>query len=105
MNEDEDYNGPVFDFEHIKNNFNKDTDKLFDELFEIYRKKHSIICPYCNQEQSESFKYDYVTYWGEDGKHDATCSKCNEKFYVTEIIDRTWKTNKLEDAKEEKENE
>ena len=76
-------------------------DKEFEDShkkwLEKYHEEHSIKCPYCGTKQSEETLYEHITYHGDDGEKEETCSHCDEKFMVKERVDRTWETKKKGD--------
>ena len=71
----------------------------FKNFRENWKKEHSILCPHCGYEDTESEIFEEViTYHGysDTDIKEIECSECGETFYVKEIVDRTWFTGKTE---------
>ena len=73
---------------------NSKGDKMMD--YETFKKswdeEHSIKCPYCGEDYTNDseFKEDLVTYHAEEPPQEKECGNCEKKFYVQEVVDRTW---------------
>lgn len=70
-----------------------------EKLKEEWRKKRSIICPYCGYiHDPSSLDPDVllwlVTYHGEDPPQEFYCDSCEESFYVQERVERTYEEKK-----------
>lgn len=52
-----------------------------------------LVCPFCNQTQSNESKYAHVSYWGEvdkDSDYEQECESCGKVFFVIEHVTRTF---------------
>jgi len=73
--------------------------EFLSRLVEESKNKHygkEIVCPYCDNEQSEDTKYSHVSYHGEDSKVKIECENCNKEFWVEEIVLRSFETTTTE---------
>ena len=53
----------------------------------------TIICPFCQYDFNKNPEdiYKRVTFWGEEGAEECECPECKKKFFVEEVVKRTWK--------------
>lgn len=70
--------------------------QMVENAMERYEKEREIRCPYCDKLQSNDDWQYPVTYHGEDGPVEWTCDNpdCEKKFYVEEIVERTYSVGK-----------
>lgn len=75
------------------NYFETDEYKRYEER---YKEEHSIKCPHCGYDYSDDCEFynGLVTYWAEDEPQERECYGCENKFWVEEKVDRTWKKAK-----------
>lgn len=55
--------------------------------------ENELVCPFCNQTQSNESKYAHVSYWGEvdkDSDYEQECESCGKVFFVIEHVTRTF---------------
>jgi uncharacterized protein with PIN domain len=71
---------------------NIDIEKVIQERLE----DRQIRCPLCGELQSSDDGAYPVTYWGE-GPEEVECQQCEKKFWVEEIVDRTYDIRKEND--------
>ena len=62
-----------------------------EEFMAQWKKDHEIRCPRCGELQPNDEGQWPVTYWAEDGATEMECCQCDERFWVEEHVDRTWK--------------
>jgi hypothetical protein len=68
-----------------------------DRLLELRKEAEEIKCPFCGAIQpSDDCQYP-VTYWGEDGPVEKECGECEERFFVEEMVERTYTVGKTID--------
>jgi len=78
-----------------------DLPKEIRERIERQSRREEIWCPFCKHQQDQDTKYHHVTYWGDDGSKECSCSSCGQKFFVKENVERTFKTFKAQHDEEE----
>jgi hypothetical protein len=58
----------------------------------------NIFCPHCGQMMRNDDGQYPVHYWGtEDGPVEKECESCDEKFYITECVTRTYDVKKTKE--------
>ena len=73
---------------------------LIDRILKTHKADQQIKCPYCEKIQSND-DYQYpITYWGDDGVVEWECDNddCGKKFFVDELVDRTYLVGKKLDS-------
>lgn len=75
----------------------KTFEELYDDFEKRHEKEHNIFCPYCGNKQDEEVMSEHTSYHGEknDDEKLQTCDECGKEFVVEEIVDRTFKTEKI----------
>ena len=68
----------------------------YEDFKKSWDEEHSIKCPYCGEDYTNDseFKEDLVTYHAEEPPQEKECGNCEKKFYVQEVVDRTWEVGK-----------
>jgi DNA-directed RNA polymerase subunit RPC12/RpoP len=69
-----------------------------DRMLEQRKEAEEIKCPYCEAIQpNEDCQYP-TTYWGDDGAVELECVECEKKFWVEELVERTYNVGKALDC-------
>jgi len=58
------------------------TDEADDDPNYRHTLTHSIVCPYCGEDDGDSWEWNN----GEEGTDDCQCSHCDEVFICTRIV-------------------
>lgn len=69
-----------------------------ERILQVYRDGMQIKCPHCGTIQpNDDYQYP-VSYWGEDGPIEWTCTECEKKFWVEEYVSRSYTVGKTLDT-------
>lgn len=70
---------------------------LIERILQQRKEAEQIKCPHCGTIQSND-DYSYpVSYWGEEGPAEIECVECEKKFWVKELVERTYSVGKAID--------
>ena len=76
------------------------TDEYYEGWKKEYERMHNIFCPHCNERQSVDTMMEHSTFHGEKDDEDKIChcEHCDKRFIVNESVDRTFETDKCDEA-------